>query len=132
VTGHGRLAFDDDRQRGRLAALFGSATCFVMPSFVEPFGITYVEAAAAGLPSIGTRVRGTTDSVGDGGGRRRSVRTGRPSTPPCVAWRIPRQPARSALSPRPDLLFHLAQDGGARRTGDRPRFASESGFADFL
>jgi len=67
VTGHGRLAFDDDRQRGRLAALFGSATCFVMPSFVEPFGITYVEAAAAGLPSIGTRVRGTTDSVGDGG-----------------------------------------------------------------
>jgi glycosyltransferase involved in cell wall biosynthesis len=38
-----------------------------MPSLFEPFGIVYVEAAAAGLPSIATRRGGTDDSVGPGG-----------------------------------------------------------------
>ena len=51
----------------RLEHLFGRATCFVMPSWMEPFGIVYVEAAAAGLPSIGTAVGGTATSIGDGG-----------------------------------------------------------------
>jgi glycosyltransferase involved in cell wall biosynthesis len=39
----------------------------VMPSAVEPVGIAYAEAAAAGIPSIGTRVGGAPEIVGDGG-----------------------------------------------------------------
>lgn len=67
VTGHGRLGFEDPVQRARLEELFGRATCFVMPSDLEPFGIVHVEAAAAGLPSIATTCGGTATSVGDGG-----------------------------------------------------------------
>jgi len=53
--------------RDRLVRLFESSTCFVMPSKLEPFGIAYLEAAAAGIPSIGTRVGGAATAVGDGG-----------------------------------------------------------------
>jgi len=62
VCGHGRVSKDE------LAALYERATCFVMPSVFEPFGIAYVEAAAAGIPSIATSVGGTADSVGPGCG----------------------------------------------------------------
>jgi glycosyltransferase involved in cell wall biosynthesis len=49
--------------------LFAQATCFVMPSQLEPFGIAYVEAAAAGAPSIATSVGGAGTIVADGTGR---------------------------------------------------------------
>jgi glycosyltransferase involved in cell wall biosynthesis len=39
----------------------------VMPSKLEPYGIVYAEAASAGLPSIGTSVGGSRDSIGSGG-----------------------------------------------------------------
>jgi len=42
---------DADEVRSRLAA----ATIVVMPSIDEPFGISYVEAMAAGVPAIGCR-----------------------------------------------------------------------------
>lgn len=67
VTGHGPLAVDDPAGRERVKALFESATCFVMPSLYEPAGIVYIEAAAAGLPSIGTTVGGARDLIGDAG-----------------------------------------------------------------
>lgn len=67
VTGHGRLSFARATDRPALEALFAGATCFVMPSHLEPFGIVYLEAAAAGVPSIGTTRGGTATSVGDGG-----------------------------------------------------------------
>lgn len=67
VIGHGPLRFDQPGSAARLAALFRTATCFVMPSVLEPFGIVYVEAAAAGVPSIAGTSGGTTTSVGDGG-----------------------------------------------------------------
>ena len=67
VTTHGRLDVHQREGKERLEHLFGRATCFVMPSWMEPFGIVYVEAAAAGLPSIGTAVGGTATSIGDGG-----------------------------------------------------------------
>jgi glycosyltransferase involved in cell wall biosynthesis len=43
------------------------ATCFLMPSAYEPFGIAYLDAGAAGVPSIGTTVGGAPDAVGPGG-----------------------------------------------------------------
>jgi glycosyltransferase involved in cell wall biosynthesis len=67
VTGHGAVPVSEPDGRAKIERLFEAATCFVLPSFVEPFGIVYVEAAAAGLPSIATTVGGTTDSVGPGG-----------------------------------------------------------------
>jgi glycosyltransferase involved in cell wall biosynthesis len=67
VTGHGVLGLDVPEQQERLERLFGEATCFVMPSFSEACGIAYVEAAAAGLPSIGTTSGGSDYLIGDGG-----------------------------------------------------------------
>jgi glycosyltransferase involved in cell wall biosynthesis len=67
VAGHGPLSVFDPAECEQVAALFHESTCLVVPSFVEPFGIIYVEAANAGLPSIGTSVGGTADSIGDGG-----------------------------------------------------------------
>ncbi|HYH52661.1 MAG TPA: glycosyltransferase family 4 protein [Solirubrobacterales bacterium] len=67
VTGHGLLSTDDPDQLRRLRGLFETATCFVMPSFIEPLGMVYQEAGAAGIPSIGTTVGGAPYAVGEGG-----------------------------------------------------------------
>ena len=67
VHGHGPLSFTVPAERERLEQLFRQATCLVMPSWIEPFGIVYVEAAQAGIPSIATSVGGTGTSVGPGG-----------------------------------------------------------------
>lgn len=58
VTGQGMLQVGEPAHRSRLDLLFGSSTCFVMPSWHEPFGIVFSEASAAGIPSIGTTVGG--------------------------------------------------------------------------
>jgi glycosyltransferase involved in cell wall biosynthesis len=67
VVGHGVLSIGARDQREHLERLFAEATCFVMPSHSEACGIAYVEAAAAGLPSIGTTAGGSYDLIGDGG-----------------------------------------------------------------
>jgi glycosyltransferase involved in cell wall biosynthesis len=67
VTGHGVLRLDVPEQHERLERLFGESTCFVMPSFSEASAIAYVEAAAAGLPSIGTTSGGSDYLIGEGG-----------------------------------------------------------------
>ena len=67
VVGHGILRLDSPEQRAELDNLFGSATCFIMPSFSEASAISYVEAAASGMPSIGTRNGGSDFLIGDGG-----------------------------------------------------------------
>lgn len=67
VTGHGRLPLGTEEGRRQYADLLKGATCFLMPSRYEPFGIAYIDAAAAGLPSIGTTVGGAADAVGEGG-----------------------------------------------------------------
>jgi glycosyltransferase involved in cell wall biosynthesis len=67
VTGHGILRLDVPQQHDRLDRLFSEATCFVMPSHAEASAIAYVEAAAAGLPSIGTSEGGSDFLIGDGG-----------------------------------------------------------------
>jgi hypothetical protein len=67
VIGHGRLSPASDAGRDELLELFRRATCFVMPSRFEPYGIAYLEAGTAGIPSIGTTVGGAADAIGPGG-----------------------------------------------------------------
>ena len=73
VVEHGQLAkrggfaaFDPEA-RTDLEQLFARATCLVMPSQFEPWGLVYVEAAACGMASIAGSIGGTADSVGAGG-----------------------------------------------------------------
>jgi glycosyltransferase involved in cell wall biosynthesis len=68
VNAHGVLSQQRRADRELLAGLFERATCMVVPSLVEPFGIVHVEAASAGVPSIGSSVGGPYDVLGDGGG----------------------------------------------------------------
>jgi glycosyltransferase involved in cell wall biosynthesis len=67
VTGHGTLAMNDPAGRARLTALYHAATVFVMPSRHEPAGTVHVEAAAAGIPSIGTSNGGAATCIGEAG-----------------------------------------------------------------
>lgn len=67
VTGHGPLPLSSAEGRRRYTELLGEATCLVMPSTFEPFGIAYLDAAHAGIPSIGTAVGGAPEAIGDCG-----------------------------------------------------------------
>jgi glycosyltransferase involved in cell wall biosynthesis len=67
VVVHGLIDRRSADGRVLMERLLQEATCFVMPSRYEPFGMVYVEAAAAGVPSIGTTVGGAADAIGDGG-----------------------------------------------------------------
>lgn len=67
VTGHGRLPLGSEEGQLAYAELLRHATCFLMPSAHEPFGIAYLDAGASGLPSIGTTVGGAPEAVGKGG-----------------------------------------------------------------
>lgn len=67
VVGHGPLRLGWPFEREQVRELFRRSTCFVLPSWVEPTAIAYVEAASFGLPSIATSVGGSADLVGDGG-----------------------------------------------------------------
>jgi glycosyltransferase involved in cell wall biosynthesis len=67
VTGHGILRLNSDAERRQLEQLYAAATCFAMPSHSEASAIAYVEAAAAGLPSIGTDQGGSDFLIGEGG-----------------------------------------------------------------
>jgi glycosyltransferase involved in cell wall biosynthesis len=50
----------------RWADLWREADAFVMPTRGEAFGMVYQEAAAAGLPAIGTRINAVPEIVADG------------------------------------------------------------------
>jgi glycosyltransferase involved in cell wall biosynthesis len=67
VIGHGSLSRANLDDRERIAALYRSATVFVMPSLHEPAGIVYIEAASAGVPSIGSTNGGGATLIGPGG-----------------------------------------------------------------
>ncbi len=45
---------------------FAAADVFCLPSYREGFGTTIIEAAAAGLPAIGSRIYGITDAIVEG------------------------------------------------------------------
>jgi glycosyltransferase involved in cell wall biosynthesis len=67
VTAHGPLPLGSESGQARYLELLSAATCFVMPSALEPFGMAYVDAARTGIASIGTTVGGAPDAIGDGG-----------------------------------------------------------------
>jgi Glycosyl transferases group 1 len=97
VTGHGMLPLDSPDGQRRYGELIRRATCFLMPSRYEAFGIAYVDAGASGVPSIGTTVGGAPDAVGDGG---RVV-------DPSDEWALQ------------DAMLELADPETARRLGER-------------
>lgn len=53
---------DTDRPEEYLAA----ADVLCLPSYREGFGVTIIEAAACGIPAIGSRIYGVTDAIDDG------------------------------------------------------------------
>ena len=68
-----RVRFLGDVDDNALPALYASADLFVLPTReiladdeIEGFGIAYVEAAAAGVPSIAANAGGVADAVTDG------------------------------------------------------------------
>jgi glycosyltransferase involved in cell wall biosynthesis len=63
VTDHGLLALGSDGA-SRYAELLRRSTCLVMPSTFEPYGIAYLDAAVAGIPSIGTTCGGAAEAIG--------------------------------------------------------------------
>jgi glycosyltransferase involved in cell wall biosynthesis len=67
VRAHGLLSLDDPTAQRHLDELFARATCFVMPSAVEPSGLSLVEAGSCGLPSIVASVGGAGEVIGGGG-----------------------------------------------------------------
>jgi glycosyltransferase involved in cell wall biosynthesis len=67
VTGHGSLSIANEEDRGRISRLYVQSTAYVMPSLHEPAGSVYVEAASAGIASIGGTNGGSATAIGSGG-----------------------------------------------------------------
>jgi glycosyltransferase involved in cell wall biosynthesis len=64
VTDHGLLPLGTEAGKRRYRELLGQSTCLLMPSVFEPFGIAHLDAAVAGIPSIGSAVGGAADAIG--------------------------------------------------------------------
>jgi glycosyltransferase involved in cell wall biosynthesis len=132
VIGHGRLDRSRPDERERLVALLASATALVLPSTLEPFGIVYVEAGLAGVPSIGTTVGGASTAIGAGG---LLVRPGEHAQLVDALNRIAEPDTAAALG-------ELARENAARFTWRKvterlvralsPALADERGYADFV
>jgi glycosyltransferase involved in cell wall biosynthesis len=62
----GRVVVHGPVTRGEVAAFYGSADVFVLPSYREPYGTVYGEAMAAGLPVVGWRAGNLAHLAQDG------------------------------------------------------------------
>ncbi len=61
-----RVKFLGEIPNEMIPEYLSAADCFVLPSLKEGFGIAVLEAQAAGVPVIGTRVGGILDLIEDG------------------------------------------------------------------
>jgi glycosyltransferase involved in cell wall biosynthesis len=57
VTVHGRVSTDE------VGRLMGESDIFCMPTRAEPFGVAFIEAMHAGLPTVGTNIGAIPDFV---------------------------------------------------------------------
>ena len=55
------LNYTDEPER-----FMAAADVFCLPSYREGFGVAIIEAAACGIPTIGTKIYGVTDAIEDG------------------------------------------------------------------
>ena len=67
VIEHGRLPLGSPEGQQKYVQLLTRSTCLLIPSKFEPFGIAHLDAAVAGIPSIGSTVGGAVDAIGGGG-----------------------------------------------------------------
>ncbi|HEX6995972.1 MAG TPA: glycosyltransferase family 4 protein [Gammaproteobacteria bacterium] len=62
-----RVVLHGEVSRGVLDALHRAAHAFVLPSFLEGYGIAHADALAYGLPIVATEAGAVPDTVGDAG-----------------------------------------------------------------
>lgn len=63
VRGEAGIELQPFKQPAELAAAFRDASCFILPSKIEPWGVVLHEAASAGLPLIASPAVGSGDVV---------------------------------------------------------------------
>ncbi len=63
---HGYLSKENLDDFEKIKSLYKKASLFILPTRSENFGVTYVEAFAAGLPALGTRTGGVPTIIEDG------------------------------------------------------------------
>ena len=63
VRGESGITLTPFKQPAELAAAFREASCFILPSKIEPWGVVLHEAASAGLPLIASHAVGSGDVV---------------------------------------------------------------------
>lgn len=64
--GDNRVAYVGEQPEDALPAYYGAADVMVWPAVNEAYGMALLEAQAAGLPVVASRVRGVSDVVRDG------------------------------------------------------------------
>ncbi len=62
----GAFRFLGWKSQAELVELYAQADVFAMPSLTEAFGVVFLEAMAAGVPVVGTRVGGVPEIIQDG------------------------------------------------------------------
>ena len=63
----GAVRFHGQLEHERAMAEAGRCHLFVMPGIMEPFGVAFVEAMAAGLPAIGAQGEGGPEDIAAAG-----------------------------------------------------------------